>query len=86
MPAAARARDGVRDVIIPGGVLHAGRELPVEVVRDEVPPISVEDDKTVRDRVDRIRMHQRMRAGWKPPPDHPWRRPYGSAMRTSGRS
>lgn len=68
------------------GVLHAGRVLPVEVTREEVQPISVEDDKTVRDRVDRVRMNQRMRADWKPAPDHPWRRPYGSAMRTSGRS
>ena len=36
----------------------------------------VEDEKSVRLRVDRAKAEQRSRPAWKPPPDHPWRRAF----------
>ena len=42
-------------------------------------PIPVEDGKTVRGRVDAAKAEQRARPAYKPPPDHPWRRPFKPA-------
>ena len=39
----------------------------------------VEDGKTVRGRVDAAKAEQRARPAYKPPPDHPWRRPFKPA-------
>jgi len=57
-------------------VLRDGRELPVKLLAEggEAPPIA--DGKDVRQRVDRAKAEQRSRPTWKPPPDHPWRRPF----------
>ncbi len=56
-------------------VLRDGRELPVRLLAEGEPPAPVEDEKTVRLRVERAKAEQRSRPAWKPPPDHPWRRP-----------
>jgi len=55
-------------------VLRDGRELPARLLAGggELPP--VEGGKTVRSRVDLAKAAQRSRRGWKPAPDHPWRR------------
>ena len=42
-------------------------------------PIPVEDGKTVRGRVDAAKAEQRARPAYKPPPDHPSRRPFKPA-------
>ena len=42
-------------------------------------PVPVEDEKTVRLRVERAKAEQRARPAWKPAPDHPWRRPINPA-------
>ena len=57
-------------------VLRDGRELPVRLLGEGEDPPPVEDGKSVRQRVDRAKAEQRSRSGWKPPPDHPWRRPF----------
>ena len=57
-------------------VLRDGRELPVELLAGGGDPPPVEDGKSVRSRVDRVKARQRSRPDWKPPPDHPWRRSF----------
>ena len=57
-------------------VLRGGRELPVRLLGEGEDPSPVEDGKSVRQRVDRAKAEQRSRPAWKPPPDHPWRRPF----------
>ena len=52
-----------------------GRELPVGLLAEGGTALPVEDGKSVRSRVDRAKARQRSRPDWKPPPDHPWRRP-----------
>ena len=37
---------------------------------------SVADEKDVRERVDAAKAKQAARPGWKPAPDHPWRRAF----------
>ena len=55
-------------------VLRDGRELPVRLLGEGEEPLPVEDEKTVRLRVDRAKAAQQARRNWKPAPDHPWRR------------
>lgn len=57
-------------------VLRGGRELPVRLLGEGEDPSPVEDGKSVRQRVERAKAEQRSRSAWKPPPDHPWRRPF----------
>ena len=57
-------------------VLRDGRELPVRLLAEGGEPLPVEDGKSVRQRVDRAKAEQQSRAGRKPAPDHPWRRPF----------
>ena len=52
-------------------VLYEGRVLPVEEAREVIPPIPVEEGKTIRDWIDRIRTQPHQRPDWKPAPDHP---------------
>ena len=60
-------------------VLREGRELPARLLARGEEPIPVEDGKTVRGRVDAAKAEQRARPAYKPPPDHPWRRPFKPA-------
>ena len=55
--------------------LRDGRVLPVELLAEGEEPVPVEDEKTVRLRVERAKAEQRSQPVWKPAPDHPWRRP-----------
>ena len=55
-------------------VLREGRELPVRLLTEGEEAIAVEDEKTVRRRVDQAKAQQQSRPGYKPAPDHPWRR------------
>ena len=57
-------------------VLRGGRELPVRLLGEGEDPSPVEDGKSVRQRVHRAKAEQRSRSVWKPPPDHPCRRPF----------
>ncbi len=60
-------------------VLREGRELPVRLLAEGEEPIPLEDGKTVRGHVDAAKAEQRARPAYKPPPDHPWRRPFKPA-------
>ena len=55
-------------------VLRDGRELAVRLLAEGEQPLPVEDEKSVRLRVDRAKAEQKSRPTWKPAPDHPWRR------------
>ena len=60
-------------------VLREGRELPVRLLAEGEEAVPVEDGKTVRGRVGEAKAEQRARPAYKPPPDHPWRRPFKPA-------
>ena len=55
-------------------VLHKGRELAVRLLAEGEEAVAVQDEKTVRRRVDRAKAEQQSRPAYKPAPDHPWRR------------
>ena len=57
-------------------VLRDGRELPVRLLARGEEEAPVEDEKSVRPRVDRAKAEQRSRPTWKPATDHPWRQPF----------
>ena len=57
-------------------VLRDGRELPVRLLGEGEAPLPVEDEKSVRLRVDRAKAEQQSRPARKPAPDHPWRRAF----------
>ena len=57
-------------------VLREGGELPVRLLAEGEEPPPLEDEKTVRLRVERAKAEQQSRPAWKPAPDHPWRRPF----------
>ena len=60
-------------------VLRDSRELPVRLLAQGEEAAPVEDEKSVRPRVDRAKAEQLSRPAYKPPPDHPWRRPFKPA-------
>ena len=53
-------------------VLREGRKLPVRLLSEDA--VAVEDERTVRGRVDRVKAEQLSQPTYKPAPDHPWRR------------
>ena len=55
-------------------VLRDGRELTVRLLAEGEEAVAVQDEKTVRRRVDRAKAEQQSRPAYKPAPDHPWRR------------
>ena len=57
-------------------VLRDGRELAVRRLAEGEEPLPVEDEKSVRQRVDSAKAEQQSRADLKPAPDHPWRRAF----------
>ena len=60
-------------------VLRDGRELSVRQLAQGEEAAPVEDGKTVVHRVEQAKAEQRSRPAYKPPPDHPWRRPFKPA-------
>ncbi len=60
-------------------VLREGRKLPVRLLSEDEVAVAVEDEKTVRGRVDRVKAEQLSRPTYKPAPDHPWRQSFKSA-------
>ena len=60
-------------------VLRDGRELSVRQLAQGEEAAPVEDGKTVVHRVEQAKAEQLSRPAYKPPPDHPWRRPFKPA-------
>ena len=56
-------------------LLYRGRCLPYRVLAKGEAPIPHTDEKTLPHRVDEAKAKQAARPKWKPPVDHPWRRP-----------
>lgn len=57
-------------------VLSKGRQLPFRLLAEGEPPIPIEDEKSVHNRIDQIQQQQAAKPAYKPPPDHPWKRAY----------
>lgn len=57
-------------------LLHTGQALSFRVLAEGATPIPLADEKSMRARIDQIKNHQAARPGYKPPPDHPWKRAY----------
>lgn len=57
-------------------LLHTGQALSFRVLAEGATPIPLTDEKSVRARIDQIKQRQLTRPGYKPPPDHPWKRAY----------
>ena len=55
-------------------VLHDGCELAVRLLGEGEEAVAVEDEKTVRRRVEVAKAEQQSRPAYKPALDHPWRR------------
>ena len=73
-----RAQEAVR-VLVRMRRLEALEQLPVRLLARGEEANPVEDGKTVRGRVDAAKAEQRARPAYKPPPDHPRRRPFKPA-------
>lgn len=57
-------------------LLHTGQALSFRMLAEGATPIPLEDEKSVRARIDQIKQRQTARPSYKPPPDHPWKRAY----------
>ena len=57
-------------------ILSKGRQLPFRLLAEGEPPIPIEDEKSVHNRIDQIQQQQAANPAYKPPPDHPWKRAY----------
>ena len=55
-------------------ILYQGKELSYNALSKGERPTAVEDEKSLNKRVDAACKAQARRKGWKPGPDHPWRR------------
>ena len=56
--------------------MHTGQALSFRVLAEGATPIPLEDEKSVRARIDQVKQRQTARPSYKPPPDHPWKRAY----------
>jgi predicted DNA-binding protein (UPF0251 family) len=57
-------------------LLHTGQTLSFRVLAEGATPIPLEDEKSVRLRIDQIKHRQTATPAYKPAPDHPWKRNY----------
>ena len=55
-------------------LLHDGQALAHRTLAEGEPPIPLDDEKTVADRVSQAKAEQQSRKACKPSPDHPWRK------------
>ena len=53
-------------------ILYNGKILPARLLSNGEKPTPVEDGKTVRNRLDQIKVAQQARLAYKPVVDHPW--------------
>lgn len=55
-------------------LLHQGQTLAYRRLQQGEPPVPIEDEKTVFNRVDKIKQQQSKRPKYKPDIDHPWKK------------
>ena len=67
----------------PVAVLLGGRRLAFRVLAEAEAAGPGADGKDVRERVDEAKAKQAARPGWKPAPDHPWRRAFKASERAA---
>ena len=56
-------------------VMHAGHILDYRILAQGEPPVPLDDEKSVHHTVEQAKARQQANSKWKPPADHPWRRP-----------
>lgn len=66
----------------PVTILRKGHALPWRLLAEGEPPIPVDDEKSVHERVERAKA----KAPWKPAPDHPWNKKSRAAAEQAGLS
>ena len=59
-------------------VLRDGQVLTHRVLEQGQPPIPLDDEKTIAERVDQAKIRQQPRRHHKPRPDHPWRKRFNA--------
>ena len=64
-------------------VLHAGHTLDYRILATGEPPIPLDDEKSLHHSVDQAKARQQAKPKYKPPVDHPWRRPIHRCSNTS---
>ncbi len=64
-------------------VLHAGHTLDYRILATGEPPIPLDDEKSLHHSVDQAKARQQANPKYKPPVDHPWRRPIHRCSNTS---
>ena len=61
-------------------LLHKGRSLAYRILQEGEPPIPLDDEKSLHQRVGAAKAKQKQSPNRKPAPDHPWRHsPFGKA-------
>lgn len=55
-------------------LLHQGHVLPYLILAEGLPPIALDDEKSLHQTLDLAQKKQASRPAWKPAPDHPWKR------------
>lgn len=56
-------------------VMHKGHVLDYRILVQGEPPASLDDEKSIHHTIDQAKARQQAKPKWKPPADHPWRRP-----------
>ena len=64
-------------------LLHDGRLLPTRLFAKGMPPIPLDDEKSLSRTLEQAQKAQAARPAHKPAPDHPWKRPFKSALRSA---
>jgi len=59
-------------------VLHAGHTLDYRILASGAPPVPLDDEKSIHHSVEQAKARQQAKSKWKPPADHPWRRPFNA--------
>lgn len=65
-------------------LLHQGRRLAYQILREGEPPVPLDDEKSLHQTVDAAQVRQQATPSFKPAPDHIWRHsPIGKAAHTT---
>lgn len=62
-------------------LLYEGRVLPTRLFAKGMPPIPLDDEKSLSHTLEQAQKAQAARPAHKPAPDHPWKRTFKSVLR-----